>query len=371
MSQKIDFEKLDAIRGIAAFYVCVNHSRGNFFEGVNLFLKNNPNLSIVDKAFLALTQFTILGHEAVILFFVLSGFSIAYSVSKTKNILSFYQRRIIRLYPPYLAGILWALIVYGLLKFTHPVWLDPNSEMITARQLNTVNMFDTGVFIKNLFYINNGFLLAQYWSLAHEVIFYALVPLFIMRTRLYIVVSIILFIVHTYLYNFHYSHETSMFENYFLHYNFYFAIGIAIFIYRDKLLQPIFKKFLFNIILCLILYVICIGVKMKTGNGNVLPELVSAVLCLVMMQTFLNHDKKYSILSYLGNISYSLYVTHFATLFFIKYLAAKFFGYEGGFISNYYVWMIIPFLCIPIAHLVYLLAEKPSKEYISKLRKAK
>lgn len=373
MSVKISFDKLDAIRGIAAFYVCINHSRGNFFEGVNSFLEKNPqsSLSLIDKFFLALTQMTILGHEFVILFFVLSGFSIAYSITRSTDTFQFLKRRAIRLYPPYLAGIFWAYLVYTLIYFFHSTWFDPNTTITTAKLLSKVNMYDPIIFLKNLIYINNGFIIIQYWSLVHEIIFYALIPVFILRPRVYMIVSVLLFILHFILWGTKYTENFGVLTSFFLHYNIYFALGVGLYLYKDKLLKPVIDNKIINIIIAIGLFFACIGVKLLTGKYDILPELVSAILCVHLMQLFLNYNVGNSVLLYLGHISYTLYVTHFATIFFIKFLAAKLLGYDGGPINNYYIWMVVPLICVAVAHVFYIIAEKPSKDYLAKLRKSR
>src|SRR6185369_5509062 len=63
-----------------------------------------------------LMQHTDLGTEFVILFFVLSGFSIAHSLSANTDMKAFYVRRAIRLYPPYVLGIIWAIVVFLIIK---------------------------------------------------------------------------------------------------------------------------------------------------------------------------------------------------------------------------------------------------------------
>ena len=63
-------QKLDAIRGLAACYVVIYH--------IIATLKGFPQ--IIKDVFFSF------GQEAVILFFLLSGFVIAYSVYKKQNI---------------------------------------------------------------------------------------------------------------------------------------------------------------------------------------------------------------------------------------------------------------------------------------------
>ena len=161
---KPNFKILDGLRGIAATYVLINHSRGHLLAGGNDYAKIIPisKWSLWDKIYYSSLQLTSLGRESVILFFILSGFSIAYSLQKKIILTDFYKRRIIRLYPPYLMALMWAEHVFQ------------NSNRLTP--LNNVGMMSvfesTHHIFNNLLYNPFGDLIGQFWSLTHEVIFY-------------------------------------------------------------------------------------------------------------------------------------------------------------------------------------------------------
>ena len=82
--EEIDFKILDGLRGIAAVYVVFNHSRGNLFIGGVKYseIKSRELWSFFEKTYFSALQLTSLGREFVILFFILSGFSIAFSLRK-------------------------------------------------------------------------------------------------------------------------------------------------------------------------------------------------------------------------------------------------------------------------------------------------
>jgi peptidoglycan/LPS O-acetylase OafA/YrhL len=79
-------DKLEAVRGFAALYVVLHHmfDSGIYFFGIN---------------FSFLFRF---GQEAVILFFILSGFVISYSFEKSinKSFSLFFTKRFMRIYLP-------------------------------------------------------------------------------------------------------------------------------------------------------------------------------------------------------------------------------------------------------------------------------
>src|SRR3982751_2712005 len=99
MKRKIDFDILESLRGLAALYVCIGHSRANLWIGGEQYMKLHPadTLGFKDYLLLGLNMLTRLSTEFVIVFFVLSGFSIAHSLRKNTNAAPFYKRRFVRL----------------------------------------------------------------------------------------------------------------------------------------------------------------------------------------------------------------------------------------------------------------------------------
>ena len=107
-------EQLDSLRGIAAFTVLVGHFLilfPAFWIATTTFSKQNW--------FIYLITFTPLhifwcGTEAVVFFFVLSGFVLAlpfFDSTKTVSCTFFLIKRIFRLYPPYLTAVILAVLV--------------------------------------------------------------------------------------------------------------------------------------------------------------------------------------------------------------------------------------------------------------------
>ena len=90
--QLVNFSILDALRGVAALYVCVAHARGLLWMGMGQYLKLHPfnTWKIYDYLIAALMSVTKLSGEFVIFFFVLSGFSIAHSLASKNSYLPFF-----------------------------------------------------------------------------------------------------------------------------------------------------------------------------------------------------------------------------------------------------------------------------------------
>lgn len=108
------YEQLDSLRGLAALTVMAGH-----------FLYLFPNMLVTyrgtDGIGLFLIKYTPLhlfwaGHEAVILFFILSGFvlSLPFHSKRTNDYFPFLIKRICRIYIPFIVSVLFALLVKSL-----------------------------------------------------------------------------------------------------------------------------------------------------------------------------------------------------------------------------------------------------------------
>lgn len=91
---------LDALRFIAAFMVVLSHSRNTFFPAFGDLPVEQHNVFTM-----AFTMFCRMGHEAVVIFFVLSGFlvggrGIERIKTGTMNVGSYAIDRFSRITPP-------------------------------------------------------------------------------------------------------------------------------------------------------------------------------------------------------------------------------------------------------------------------------
>ncbi|WP_199610928.1 acyltransferase family protein [Flocculibacter collagenilyticus] len=142
---------LDLLRFFAAVIVFVSHLSG-FMGGL-------------------LWQLSGIGHEAVVFFFVLSGFVIAYVVyEKQETATSYTVNRLSRIYSVALPAIILTVILYYLGSA-----IDPTNEfkILEERLLNPVwTVIAASTFINQSWIATPLFSNLPYWSLGYEVLYY-------------------------------------------------------------------------------------------------------------------------------------------------------------------------------------------------------
>lgn len=164
---KENLKALDGIRGLSALYILIHHSRlaltMSYQNGLNLHPEKYEWYDKFMVYFFGLFKF---GHEAVIVFFVLSGFLIHLRQAKPDfnfdefRIRYYLKKRIIRIYPTLLTSFLLCLI------------LDYIFYLYTGNSFVSIfSKYDLYAFISNLFLIPNSYAWGNnfpIWSLKHE-----------------------------------------------------------------------------------------------------------------------------------------------------------------------------------------------------------
>ena len=379
-SSKINFRTIDWMRGIAALYVVIQHSRGYLYVDTARYEKNVlPKVQWRWWEWLntIIIQHTNLGKEFVIVFFVLSGFCIMHSItSEQGGVAGFFKRRLVRVYPTYILGILWAIIVFLILRECAPVIFNKSAEGYPPLS----EMFDAFINLKslvlNIFYLPvNNYLTLQYWSLPLEVIFYLLIPVFARNFRLYTAFSILAFTVGCIWTGINYLDETKydslgITVRYIFDYNIYFFIGCLFYKYRDFFLS-IFKMDRMRCFVALLLiFLLSVFVKSYLFGqfSNKITGLLMVVFTYIMLMAGLKHQVRIKWLEWIGGFSYTLYVTHIATLFLIKLVLYRM-GYTFYDIYLVYAWYIGIAIAVIVAWFLYFIAEYPTKQYLLRLRK--
>jgi peptidoglycan/LPS O-acetylase OafA/YrhL len=153
---------LDGVRGLAALFVVVNH----------VFLRAFPGYPVDKAPFWA--GWFIYGRFAVVVFIVLSGFSLALSPIRRGwqlgGISSFAQRRAWRILPAYWAALVFSLVVAWLVA-------PPPGEAVPDLRSVVVN----GLLVQNL--VSAPAPNRAFWSMAVEAQLYILFPLLLLTVR--------------------------------------------------------------------------------------------------------------------------------------------------------------------------------------------
>ena len=171
---------LDLIRGISALLVCSSHLRNATMVD---FQQIQGQITIFQKIFYFVTG---LGHQAVMVFFVLSGFFVGGSVIKAGSnfrVDKYIVARLTRLWVVLLPALIITKFTDTLLEIYEPTVLEGVFRQLWNSGPNP-GEYSSGLitFISNMFFLQaiespvfgtNGPL----WSLAYEFWFYVLFPL--------------------------------------------------------------------------------------------------------------------------------------------------------------------------------------------------
>ena len=194
-------EVLDAIRGGAALYVVCHHAR------ILLMMSNqDAHSAAVSKLQRLLVESSAVfsfGHQAVLLFFVLSGFCIhlrqAERLSQNPkaafDVRQYAGRRFKRIAPPYYWAILFTFLIDVLATHVNPHFVryggsNPYVNYMVFQYRDAKTLFGNLIFLQSIAfppYGNN----TPLWSLSYEFYFYVLYPAYLaLRTRLGITKSV-------------------------------------------------------------------------------------------------------------------------------------------------------------------------------------
>ena len=375
-TSKINFKIIDWMRGLAALYVVLNHSHGGLFTNAteySLHVNPKPNWHWWEKLSMYILDQTNLGVEFVILFFILSGFSIAHSLNSNEKVLPFYQRRLVRLYPPYVLGIIWAIVAFMAIAIIAPQVFGTGVEGEGPFNSLFYKFVAPKSILFNLVYIpTNLALTPQYWSLPFEIIFYFLIPWLIRRFNIYGILSVLVFTIGWFHYGISFmdADTAPIFLQHFIDFNIFFVVGILLYRYRDFFIinYKIGKKT--SILLLFVIFEITGQLKLHMFHQHTtkISALLMTVFSAIVIISGLKYQIRFKLLEKIGSFSYTLYVTHVATIYIIKVI---FYKLGFGFYNNYslYEWYFGIISSVLCAWGLYYLAEYPSINYLKKLRK--
>lgn len=334
--------RLDFLRGIAAIYVVINHMRGAFWIGGEKLLAHDP--SPLNYMTVAALQFTSLGEEAVILFFVLSGFAMAHSVRISSSTPRFYAKRVVRIWPPYIAATVLALAIGAII----------GDNAVRNRVWHI------------LFYDRPGgnALVPQFWSLPYEVLFYLLCPLILANERriqwvflIGLTGALVAFAIKGPILNPWNSLPLDFLSSELL----LFSCGAVAYYNLNRL--PKIKPWALAV---LSFFGICsvLAIKHSVGANNLISNTFMMGLSVMAIRN-LPDIKRFN----LGYCSYSIYIFHYAFIALISFSLTSF-GIAPASIVNPFAWILgvppILFVC----SVLYFVTERISNREVARIRRS-
>lgn len=266
---------IDGLRGLACISVVFYHYLFRFGQ---LF----PGMSDYGNGYTYFLQF------GVDLFFLISGFVILMTAENSENLRQFAVSRLSRLYPAYWASVPITYVVvcfFGL----------PGREVSFFQFLANLTMLNGFVGIPNV----DG----VYWSLKIELIFYFLIGAVILFNKIslinYVVaVWLLLAIVFGYVPGFS-GVKVIMAASYASH----FSAGMVLYEYSK------FRRFSMGMA-ALSFLAICSAFVNKGAEGALVLIVLFVFFGAVLKLGFLNRLFSSYVLTFLGGISYALYLVH-------------------------------------------------------------
>jgi len=248
------YDGIDILRGIASLAVLIGH----YF---NVLIAYNPS---VQNTIFWYSPFHSLwgGREAVILFFIISGFVLMniFTNNIYINYSKFIQKRLVRIYIPYISSIILSIIFF-LLFCNYPLkeagyWFN----VLWAEPLTIVNVLNHILFIG---YYDSNTINGSIWSLVHELrisIIFPILALILLRFKKRAVIYAFFAFVSILSYYIRDEYKPMFITDimYTLYFISFFILGAIINIYRDNvieyfnLIKPVYKVSIF--ILSIYLY---------------------------------------------------------------------------------------------------------------------
>ncbi len=345
--QKYDY--IDSLRGIAIIGVILWH--------LHLLWLTTPKIFNVWMMW-------------VPLFFIISAFTLCLTYHKRKNLetspnIRFYIRRFFRIVPVF--------VTLTILVF------------ITMRSIDIGISFD-GSMINLLAHISFMYWFSQQYigsmmmgerSLFNEVIFYMFFPaifLYIVKSNKKILLFAIITFVICYLYNIFWNSILGLNKSYLyttpLTHFFSFSLWFVLFMLRDFTPKKIYTHILYivNIIGFIILGYIHIFYGMYLFPFFIINLALLVFLCARGgIYTLLTNKVN----SYIGKISYSMYLINMSLFTVVWYIARTYAGRENMILYHRIVWVIALSLLIGLSSISYYILEIPSislgRKYLQKL----
>lgn len=360
MSSRI--QQLDSLRGVAALTVVIYH----LFLMLPAFDSRTP-INLTERILLFSPASIIwAGHQAVVLFFVLSGYVLSLPFYRSHiRYSSFIVKRICRIYIPYVVAIFVAFMIRtvfihggtlpGLSGYFNREWTTP---------LTRSNLVDHLIMVGRQF--NTDTLDSPIWSLIHEMrisVIFPLLMVFIIRFRWQINITIgVLFtlIGMSFQLIFHATYQP-IYKT--LPYVLMFIVGALLAKHSETIIHRLSALKLKAKLVILVIGLLLYNTTDWVLNGHLLQlkafddfeTLVGSAILIAMALSWktLANLLLTRPLRFLGKISYSLYLFHAIVLFSLTYLIYQ-------YIPLWLLWLGILGASILVSTVSYHWLEVPT-----------
>lgn len=350
---------LDTFRGLAAIYVLIYHGRWLLTENFHYRLFDS-NFEKFLAYFFSVFKF---GHQAVIFFFVLSGFVIHYSTLNKNNNFSwsiYFKKRANRIFFPLLVALVITFIcdyigknIANLTmyqegsKYLKLAITDKNSSFFIFLG-NLLNL--QGLIPKINIYGSNGAL----WSLSYEWWFYLFYPIFFFinsKNRLLALgVQLTLFIIFSYCFQTYLPIPiiTPIFQKMIIWWS---GVILAEIVFRKK-----------NVIKIMPLLILLIPIALiYLDKQPILIDVFWGLGFVGILAVFFLLKTNSKIIAFLssksdiGDYSFTMYLIHVPLIYFVHALLIE----ETGELPKTYIWLLLFTFCmIKVSKVIAPIIEK-------------
>ena len=347
---------LDGLRGIAALVVLIHHSLLTIPSLASAYERPGVELHDVPRM-LAYTPIHLIwaGGEAVLVFFVLSGYVLTRGRSfEGTDWMAYYKSRLARLYVPVFAAVGFALVVARSINRSDGLtstnfWIRGQSGSISAQ----ASIHDL------LLFFQPGASDGALWSLRFEIIFSVMLPFllallaFPQLQRLDVAVAVAVVAMYLGLW----------LPAPALHYLAVCALGAAL-----ALHQPVLSKLTSRVLICVGLLLLCSrwllyghfgeAVPVKVVQFGDIPIALGAISVLAGLTCAPRENRflKRQVPQWLGSRSYSLYLTHVPIVVSLGVLLAD----KRSSNRQFGVLLACTMsLCLVVAEVFYRIVERP------------
>ncbi len=348
--KKLDY--IDAVRGIAVLMVLFVHTL-TFLDTTNL----NHIFRVISEQ----------GRMGVQLFYMASAFTLFYSLTQRSGGSGFFIRRIFRIAPMFYVATVFYFMLYS-------IYPNPNIEAAGSDTFTFLNLFSHLTFLHALspYWINT--IVPGGWSVGVEMMFYLLVPTAFMLYKKYgakfLYFSLATATSVSWIFNYSVvsllSLELPKYWPAFLYYNFFtqlpiFILGMIVYhhvINKDKSLKSLHFILISSLVLFYLSTILNDLIYPATFPGSML--LLSALLAyfIIFMSRYSPKFLVNRVTTYIGKISYSVYLTHFLSIALISYFTKDLFR-GGGEITFLFSFLLLVLVTVSISSLTYKYIEKP------------